>query len=583
MRRKAKKVEYKDTNIFAFAPKYEYPLQVRGRWLQFHALSKGYIKILNYAVKFRQPETLLAVYLYGDIDEDSLRRYINKIGGENLYVFVWRGIDSLIAAFGEYKEMVKDLKNKGFARNGEITPIYFEERDKFYAVEPKYIDITNTVKNFHDNDAKIAAHDAATNEMAERIKIERYSNGAPIDPQAHYKWLFETAKKEYPCGVEADSDNDNSYKTIAISRLMKSIEDGNTDLPEKYGIKLDGRMGQLSTFDRRSNASAMIDFARDFAKREIENRGSVFLEAIIFELRKKPFGWYPQNNYYAYVLGYALRELCDIPNIACFDTIGTFDYSVSQALWFAETAAKNDFRRNYQLLLFINTSEAKRLTNVLYRLFNLSEIKNYHGTEKYLKSTLVRISIEVNTKITRYPYADVDLKLWELLNELDPICDKRYGEFADYFERNLDELKQKLSKNDTVQKQKLINKYGQKEADFIERFCARPKCYYQQYMKQGEFNEMAEKYHNSLHCRECGKSIGNLSQVCDDDPSKPSGKETIEFTLKEVIGLNKKMLNLEKDNMFCLNCLMEFLDITLGQDLKDRIEAWKAQDCTLFL
>ena len=585
MKRKPKKVEYKDTNIFDFAPKYEYPLKVRGRWLAFYALSKNYIKIINYAIKFRQPEKLLAVYLYGDLENTKIDKYMTKVGSENLYVFVWRGINELINVFTEYEKLMSTLKVRGFARDGEITPLYFKERDKYYLTELKYGEASVLTKEYHDNDMKMIAHTAAVEEFTNKIKSEVYTNGAPIDPQSHYEWLFETAKKEFPLGVEADTDSLNAYKTIAISKLLGSIADKDTTLREKYGISItdDKKTRQLSMFDRISNASVMVNVARNFANREIKNHGIVFHEAIVYELRKKPFGWYAQNNYYAYVLGYALLGLCNIPDIACSDTVGAFDYSGSQALWFAETTAKNTFRRRYQLILFVNTPEAQLLSNVLYRLFDLPEIKNSHGEAKYLKCTLARIAIEINTKFTRYPYSDVDIKLWELLNALDPIYDKRYKEFADYFEQNMDSLKQKLIENDKIQKQKLVDKYGQKEADFIEKYYARPKCYYQQYLEQGEFDEMAEKYHRALHCRECGRIIDNLSQAYEDDSSQPSGKKIVEFSLKEVIGLNKKLLSIGQDNMFCIDCLMEYCEVSSPQILKEHIKGWKAQGCELFL
>ncbi len=47
------------------------------------------------------------------------------------------------------------------------------------------------------------------------------------------------------------------------------------------------------------------------------------------------------------------------------------------------------------------------------------------------------------------------------------------------------------------------------------------------------------------------------------------------------IGLNKKLLGRNIDKFFCIECLADYLEVTVDE-LLDRIEEFKSQGCTLF-
>lgn len=50
---------------------------------------------------------------------------------------------------------------------------------------------------------------------------------------------------------------------------------------------------------------------------------------------------------------------------------------------------------------------------------------------------------------------------------------------------------------------------------------------------------------------------------------------------KDEIGLSKKMLGREIKHFFCLECLAEYLDVTL-EELLAKLEEFKEHGCTLF-
>jgi len=56
------------------------------------------------------------------------------------------------------------------------------------------------------------------------------------------------------------------------------------------------------------------------------------------------------------------------------------------------------------------------------------------------------------------------------------------------------------------------------------------------------------------------------------------GKEII---IKNIIGLNKKLLGRKIVHFYCLNCLAEYLEVT-PDELLVKIEEFKAQGCKLF-
>lgn len=56
------------------------------------------------------------------------------------------------------------------------------------------------------------------------------------------------------------------------------------------------------------------------------------------------------------------------------------------------------------------------------------------------------------------------------------------------------------------------------------------------------------------------------------------GKEALE---KNEIGINKKLLGERVTAFYCMDCLAEYLGVTV-QDILDKIEEFKDQGCKLF-
>lgn len=50
---------------------------------------------------------------------------------------------------------------------------------------------------------------------------------------------------------------------------------------------------------------------------------------------------------------------------------------------------------------------------------------------------------------------------------------------------------------------------------------------------------------------------------------------------KNTIGINKKLFGKKVRSFYCMECLANYLDCTV-EDLKDKIEEFKDEGCTLF-
>ena len=50
---------------------------------------------------------------------------------------------------------------------------------------------------------------------------------------------------------------------------------------------------------------------------------------------------------------------------------------------------------------------------------------------------------------------------------------------------------------------------------------------------------------------------------------------------KDTIGINKKLLGEELENIYCMDCLADYLGCTV-QDLMDKIKEFKEDGCKLF-
>lgn len=55
----------------------------------------------------------------------------------------------------------------------------------------------------------------------------------------------------------------------------------------------------------------------------------------------------------------------------------------------------------------------------------------------------------------------------------------------------------------------------------------------------------------------------------------------LEDLSKDTIGINKKLLGTDIENFYCMDCLANYLDVTV-EELREKIEEFKEEGCKLF-
>ena len=51
---------------------------------------------------------------------------------------------------------------------------------------------------------------------------------------------------------------------------------------------------------------------------------------------------------------------------------------------------------------------------------------------------------------------------------------------------------------------------------------------------------------------------------------------------KDEVALSRKLIDVDTEEFYCISCLAEFIGCTI-QDLREKIQEFKEQGCTLFL
>lgn len=65
----------------------------------------------------------------------------------------------------------------------------------------------------------------------------------------------------------------------------------------------------------------------------------------------------------------------------------------------------------------------------------------------------------------------------------------------------------------------------------------------------------------------------NTSAICI-----ACGRENL---AKNELGINKKLLGESVENYYCIDCLADYLDVTV-EDIMEKIEEFRAEGCVLF-
>ena len=155
-----------------------------------------------------------------------------------------------------------------------------------------------------------------------------------------------------------------------------------------------------------------------------------------------------------------------------------------------------------------------------------------------------------------------------------------YEQYLPWLEENFDNLYVRIRKLDENFYCALIEKYGQKLADFYIDWHTTKNSAIGWLHDKSTIEERVKKYMEKIICCECGRPISGFAEgAC---VWQAEDESDMNFTLKDVIGINKKLLGRERGDMYlCIPCLAEFVECSEAM-LWEMVHEFKEQGCELF-
>lgn len=575
-----KAVEWRDTNIYPFSVRYEFPQAVRNRFLFFWVSTKGWRKILNMAAKMVRPNKLCLVYVYGDVKISSIEKYLRKLDKENLVVLLADYItDEQLQIIAEGQDKLKWLKRIGLAVIDEAEPFHSD-----LAKLSEHLTEDVQIKAVIDKAALINDVIRQTIEQQgyKRLLSGQQVAGAKVE---HIEALMDIARAFYPCGVEVDTSGDYAYKLLHFKKLCRLGLDGDVCSAAviKCGVcyTVANQSYQLSLFDNTSQSvSVFVDFVHSYCDSELANNGYFSLISLLAQLTKPPFGLY-YSNYYGLALGLALSKYQF--GYYCGDGICTcckFDFGQLVDMLLSPKS-----RGYYLVYIYRQTDKQLGFVKRMQQLFGLEP-----SPYSQLAFDCVESAIHGARKWCgeHIHYDTVQRFSSELFAILNSQKEEKYSNisenWADWLtEEKVVELKQRLAECDNKFLTRLAAKYGRRKCDLYVKGHG--------YLKQqgrswlydvNAVDEEVESYMSKTICRECGAEFrtGRMSyQVLEGDDF---GGQIADLYSKDIIALNKKLLNPNGTEFLCLRCLCEFLECS-EWDLYEKTVQFKEEGCTLFL
>jgi len=596
-----KPIEWKDTS-FIFSPKYQHSLFVRNRFVFFHAKAANVKKMINFANNFTCTNNICAVYVYGNINQAVIKPLIDKCKNQIMLMIVPDINKSDFDILDEYEkwliklksqaqlEIVSEGKKKSGYSNIFVGREYGRKPSKKWFIEyEKNKDAVNQkfiepcwlesyeygIKLMDDYQAIIKKiNESAYGKLA---IIANFNTQSEISGrfETHSEELNEIAKQVFPYGVEADTKNESAVKVALIKKLKTAAYQNDSSVAKLIDMKLSQTTQQVCFWNEFSiGASEALEKLKSYMSDGIKNKGYFSISEAWLILSKLPFGAY-SCNWYEYIFALALKDYHD----------SKYFYG-----WGISSQRINPIGTPFAKMgtVFIQTEEQKRFRKIIIKLFDIKK------PSETVQSLIYQAITWVGDNIQYVPVHAIDERLKDLLfihggnvpNERLKDCKDTYWyQFGyenqfDFIRNNFDFYYSELRQADTKFKKWLSDTYGARKAELYCKYYYVKGGAFSWLYKKSDMEERVKKYMESIICRECGK-------VMDAFPYQGTRKihsaksDYYDFSLKDIIGINKKLLGRYQEEYFCIPCLCNYLNET-EEHLYEMIHDFKETGCTLF-
>ena len=670
-------VEWKETNVFEYTPKYDYSIAVRNRFLQIWGLVKSFKKLINMAYALSKPNKICCVYLLGDIDAQKLSDYIRKKNEEcdgNTNVCVFTTIEPIQPVVDACEQEVADLeiiKGQGWSRteksiaelksNLEKDQYIVDNPDKYTEEEVEIcqrflIDYTPKLRvleskdeifnSFFDVwnkglrsvgcwngciDSTVEGHDAALIEIAKAVYpygIEAFGpprKGYSVTSRDKYAVSGCTVKKEL--GFEIDDLNAECQEEVQMydvscerERLHDyepiAVYQGKTEASKQTGIKEDEiwrsyteRIESVKWKDTRvffirkiAAESVPLQYCHDlyeFVNRKLLDSGMCNWREVNETFRKPPYGYYP-CNYYGYLIGIAMRRYV---NGKFYGHIGVWSDTLTPddigcLVHFCTAGYEDDgTTRKYGLYVVYKQSTRQRdFARLLRKLFQIkSKDDNYQKIRTKLRSWCsehYRLSGIANVDDVLFKLINGGMNVIKPRDHENDVYDDAlyfgYEENFQYVKDNFDDLQKKILNEESRFYDELVARYGKDGADKYKKFWGSNNWHakgwlWDKELIDREVDTIVNKY---FKCRECDKPVysedfSNIHKHSQTEEDGFTWQVSTHIGIKDLMAVQKKLFGREINQFFCLDCLLEELDMD-ADELFEMIERFKEEGCKLF-
>lgn len=594
---KTKKVEWKETNIFLFMPKYEYSLAVRNRCAFFGCLGSKYRKTLNYAANFAHPSRICVIYVYGDIGRpETFEKYV-VAAGVNTLVLHLPDIQQDVDTFTRVEKFLSDLETRGMLKvleegkkksqysnvmvgrvyANEPGDIWYSERDKIFRAVANGFDPSDQMHQDYERENRLWNRErpAAIEHIIAALAVGYTAYGAytgrvPGSTEAHNAALLNIIRGIYPYGMEADTDNEYAYKLAAANKIGRLAVTGadNDPVIQRLRVKLDETQYQMSLFpDFSVGASEAVRVLREWCAKQIQQRHCVRLADVWQIFERPPFGAY-SCNWYLYLFAMVLREY------------NSSQYCVAyRPGYYSKRIEPQDDFGNMVIstsgVVFAQSAEQDRFMCLMYRMFDV-DVPADATTGRAITAARSWITDHVHYM----PVAAIDGKWEDVLRWREDAYWEESGYEAEYLpwlETNFDRFYAAIRTIDDDLRARLAEQYGaEKAALYCKYFYIRGSAIGWLHNPE-ETEKRIEAYMQKEICRECGAPLVmyELKEPCYH------GYHGEKFTLKDIVGLNKKLLGRYQNEYFCIRCLCDVTEQTEAQ-LEQQVHEFKEAGCDLF-
>ena len=677
-KREKKPIEWKETNLYEYTPKYDYSIAVRNRFLPIWGFSKNFKKLINTAYALAKPNKICCVYLLGDISREKLTEYIRKNdeecnGGANVCVFTT--IESIQSAVDACEQEVADLeiiKGQGWSHTEKsITELRNSlEKDRYIVGNPdKYteeeveicqrslIDYTPKLKILDSKEGIFNSFSEVWNKGLRSVGCWNGCIASTVED--HDAALIEIAKAIYPYGIEAFGVQRKGYSVTSRDKYAVSgcsgkvefgfqVDDLNAECKEEIlmysascererlhdykpiaiypgkaeaskqtGIKEDeiwrsytGRVDSVKWNDTRVffvrkivAESIPLQYCQDlyeFVNRKLLDSGMCNWREVNDTFRKPPYGYYP-CNYYGYITGIAMRRYVNgkfYGHIGVWsDTLTPDDIGCLVHFCTAGYEDDNTTKRFGIYTVYKQSTRQRDFTRLLRKLFGIkSKEDNFQKirtklrqwcTEHYCLSGIANVD-DVLFKVIRSEHDNIRNKFRSENDEFDDAMCYGYEENYQYIKDNFDTLQARIKNEEVRFYDELVMKYGKDGADKYKELWGKNDRHAKGWLwnKEEIYREADVVVNKYFSCRECDKPVwchdhSEIHKVAKTEKDGYTWQVCANIDIKELMAVQKKLFGREINQYFCLDCLLEELDIDVDE-LFEMIERFKEEGCKLF-